>query len=43
MAALRDATIGFLRVTGATDIAAAIRRNAPHVGDLFAKLGIFKK
>ena len=43
MAAIRNATIGFLRSTGATNIAKAIRRNASQVGQLFAKLGIFKK
>jgi hypothetical protein len=43
MAAIRNATIGFLRGTGATNIAAALRRNANHVEDLFAKLGIFKQ
>jgi Transposase DDE domain len=43
MAAIRNATIGFLRLTGATNIAQAIRRNASQVGQLFAKLGIFKK
>ncbi len=43
MAALRNAAIGFLRATGATNIAEAIRRNASQVGKLFTKLGIFKK
>jgi predicted transposase YbfD/YdcC len=43
MAAIRNATIGFLRSTGATNIAETIRRNASQVGKLFAKLGIFKK
>jgi predicted transposase YbfD/YdcC len=43
MAAVRNATIGFLRSTGATNIAETIRRNASQVGKLFAKLGIFKK
>ena len=43
MAAFRNATIGFLRTTGATNIAEAIRRNASQVGKLFTKLGIFKK
>ncbi len=32
MAAVRNATIGFLRLTGATNIAEAIRRNASRVG-----------
>ena len=43
MAALRNASIGFLRATGATNTAATIRRNASQVGTLSAKLGIFKK
>jgi predicted transposase YbfD/YdcC len=42
MAAIRNATIGFLRSTGITNIAEALRRNASRVEDLFAKLGIFK-
>ena len=40
MAALRNATIGFLRATGTTNIAEALRRNGNRVSDLFAKLGI---
>jgi len=43
MAALRNAVIGCLRATGATNTASTIRRNASQVGKLFAKLGIFKK
>ena len=43
MAAVRNATIGFLRLTGATNIAEAIRRNASRVGELFTKLGILKQ
>jgi predicted transposase YbfD/YdcC len=43
MAAIRNAAIGFLRSTGATNIAETIRRNASQVGQLFAKLSIFKK
>lgn len=43
MAAIRNAAIGFLRSTGATNIAETIRRNGSKVGELFAKLGIFKK
>lgn len=43
MAALRDAAIGLLRATGATNIAEVLRRNASQVGSLFTKLGIFKK
>ena len=41
MAALRDLAIGFLRSTGARNIAEAMRRNAARVGELFTKLGIF--
>jgi len=40
MAAIRNATIGFLRSTGATNIAETIRRNASQVGKLFAKLDV---
>ena len=43
MAALRNAAIGFLRLTGATNIAAALRRNGSRVGELLAKLGILKQ
>ena len=43
MAAFRNAAIGFLRVTGADNIAAALRRNAARVDDLFTKLGILKQ
>ena len=43
MAALRNATIGFLRLTGAENIAEAVRRNASRIGELFTKLGIVKK
>lgn len=43
MAAIRNAAIGFLRATGATNIAEALRRNASRVADLFTKLGIFKQ
>ena len=43
MAALRNTAIGFLRATGATNIAETLRRNASQVGKLFTKLGIFKK
>jgi hypothetical protein len=43
MAAIRNAAIGFLRSTGAANIAETIRRNGSKVGELFAKLGIFKK
>jgi len=43
MAALRNATIGWLRSTGLTNIAEALRRNAARVNDLFNKLGILKQ
>ena len=43
VAALRNATISFLRTTGATNIAEAIRRNAYQVTQLFARLGIVKQ
>ena len=41
MAALRNAAISFLRTTGATNIAEAVRRNVSQVRILFTKLGIF--
>jgi DDE family transposase len=41
MAALRNLAIGFLRSTGAQNIAEAMRRNAARVGELFATLAIF--
>ncbi len=41
MAALRNLAIGFLRSTGASNIAESLRRNAARVGELFTKLGIF--
>ena len=43
MAAMRNATIGFLRTTGVANVAEALRRNASQVGGLFARLGIFKQ
>ncbi len=43
MAALRNVAIGFLRATGATNIAAALRRNVARVDELFTKLGILKR
>jgi predicted transposase YbfD/YdcC len=43
MAAMRNATIGFLRTIGVANVAEALRRNASQVGELFAKLGIFKQ
>ncbi len=39
--ALRNLAIGFLRSTGASNIAESLRRNAARVGELFTKLGIF--
>jgi hypothetical protein len=41
MAALRNAAIGFLRITGAVNIAEILRRNASQVRTLFTRLGIF--
>jgi predicted transposase YbfD/YdcC len=43
MAALRNATIGFLRTLGQANIAESLRRNASQVSKLFAKLGILKE
>jgi predicted transposase YbfD/YdcC len=43
MAAVRNAAIGLLRLTGARNIAAAVRSNASRIGDLFTKLGILKQ
>jgi predicted transposase YbfD/YdcC len=43
MAAFRNSTIGFLRATGAINIAEALRRNASQVQNLFTKLGILKQ
>jgi predicted transposase YbfD/YdcC len=43
MAAIRNATIGFLRSIGATNIAETLRRNSYQVEKLFTILGIFKK
>jgi len=43
MAALRNATIGFLRTMGVTNVAEALRRNASQVSQLFARLGILKQ
>lgn len=40
MAALRNQAIGFLRSTGASNIAEALRRNAARIGELFTKLSI---
>lgn len=42
MAALRNLAVGFLRTTGVTNIAEALRRNAARVDELFTKLGILK-
>ena len=43
MAAFRNATIGFLRTMGVTNIAESLRRNASQASQLFARLGMFKK
>jgi predicted transposase YbfD/YdcC len=43
MAAVRNATIGFLRSIGATNIAETLRRNSYQIGKLFTILGILKK
>jgi hypothetical protein len=40
MAGLRNAAIGLLRELGATNIAAALRRNGVRVEEVFASLGI---
>ena len=40
MAALRNATIGLLRMAGAINIAAALRRNAAHPEEALALLGV---
>ncbi len=40
MAAMRNATIGLLRLAAATNIAAALRRNAAHPEEALALLGI---
>jgi hypothetical protein len=41
MAALRNAAIGFLRHTGARNIAETLRRNGSQIRTLFTRLGIF--
>ena len=43
MAASRNAAIGLLRATQVDNIAAALRRNASRVENLFTKLGILKR
>jgi hypothetical protein len=43
MAAMRNAAIGFLRLSGASNIAEALRRNGSRIGELFTKLGILKQ
>jgi hypothetical protein len=43
MAALRNAAVGSLRLTGAPNIAETIRRNASQVPALFTKLGILNQ
>jgi len=40
MAALRNLAVGLMRTIGVANIAAALRRNAARVDELFAKLGI---
>ncbi len=40
MAGLRNAAISLLRLSGVTNIAAALRENVYHVRSLLAKLGI---
>ena len=40
MAALRNATIGLLRMAGATNVAAALRRNSAHPEEALALLGV---
>jgi hypothetical protein len=40
MAALRNLAVGLMRTIGVASIAAALRRNAARVDELFAKLGI---
>ena len=43
MTALRNAAVGSLRLTGATNIAETIRRNASQVRALFTKLGVLNQ
>jgi hypothetical protein len=43
MAVMRNLAVGVLRTTGVTNIAAALRRNAARLDELFAKLGILKR
>lgn len=43
LAACRNAAISFLRLSGCTNIAAALRQHAYQPQQLFAKLSIFKK
>ena len=43
MAAVRNAAIGFLRLTGANNIAETVRRDLSRIGDLFTKLSILKQ
>jgi hypothetical protein len=40
LAAVRNAAIGFVRTLGVSNIAAALRRNAARLGELFTTLGI---
>ncbi len=43
LAAIRDAAISFLRASGVTNMAAALRNNNYQLPTLFAKLGIVKQ
>jgi len=43
MAAIRNAAIGWLRSTGVSNIAEALRRNGSRVNDLIDRLGILKR
>jgi len=43
MAALRNAAIGLLRAMGTENIAAALRRNAARVEEVFTRLGILNQ
>jgi hypothetical protein len=43
MAAVRNAAIGFLRITGATNIAETVGRNASQVRSRFTKFGILNE
>lgn len=43
MAAIRNAAIGWLRSTGVSNIAEALRRNGSRVNELIDRLGILKR